>query len=150
VKVKTSRFGEIDVPDDSVITFPEGVVGFKDCTDFVIFDCGEDGVFKWLQSCDKEDIAFVICEAHLLVPDYHVIIGQKEKEALQIKSVEEAVVCLILCIPEDPQKMTANLLGPIIFNSEAKVGLQLVLVNPDYSTRHYVFQQDDNVQAGGE
>ena len=145
MKVETSRFGEIEVPEESAITFPEGIVGFKECTRFVIFDCGDEGVFKWLQSIDRPEIAFVICEAHLIVPDYKVMIGEKERALLSLASLEDAVVCLILYIPPDPQEMTANLLGPVLFNAEARLGMQLVLVNPEYSTKHRVF----DAPAGG-
>ncbi len=144
MKVVTSRFGEIEVPDDSVINFPEGVVGFKECNKFVIFDCSDDGVFKWLQSCDKDDVAFVICEASMIVPEYQAILGQKELDALQAKDLSELVTCLILCIPEDPKEMTANLLGPIVFNAEKRVGMQMVLINPGYSTQYKVFADPDN------
>ncbi|MBN1256418.1 MAG: flagellar assembly protein FliW [Planctomycetes bacterium] len=155
MKVMTSRFGEIEVPDDSTITFPQGVVGFKECTRFIIFDCGEEGIFKWLQSVDNPEIAFVICEASLIVPNYQVVVGQQELETLQLDNIEDAVACLILCIPKDPNEVTANLLGPVVFNSEKRLGMQVVLVNPDYSTRHRVFmsgseQKTDKVSAAKE
>jgi flagellar assembly factor FliW len=141
MNVTTSRFGEIELPDESLITFPEGIVGFPEATRFVIFDCGDEGIFKWLQSCDKPDLAFVICEASLIVPEYQVMIGEKERSLLQLDSIEAGVVCLILIIPDDPSETTANLLGPIVMNSETRLGMQLVLVNPDYSARHRVFDQ---------
>lgn len=147
MKVETSRFGEIEVPDESRIEFPEGIVGFKECRGFVIFDCGEDGVFKWLQSVERPEIAFVICEAHLIVPEYKVMVGRQELEALQLEDLEEAVVCLILCIPADPKEMTANLLGPIVFNPDKRLGAQLVLVNAEYTTKYRVFA--DGGGAGG-
>lgn len=148
MKVKTSRFGEIEIPDDSNIHFPEGIVGFKECKEFVIFDCGDEGVFKWLQSCEKDDVAFVICEARLIIPDYSIILGNKELDILGTKSAEELVICLILCIPPDPKDMTANLLGPVVFNIEKRIGMQLVLINPDYSTKYKVFVDGDSGDAG--
>ncbi len=149
MKVKTTRFGEIEVPDESLITFPEGVVGFKDAHGFVIFDCGDQGIFKWLQSTDIPELAFVICEAPLIVPQYQVIIGPKEQDILELQKTEDAAVCLILVIPEDPQETTANLLGPIVMNSESRLGMQLVLVNPEYSTRYKIFQPAEN-EGGAE
>ncbi|MHC4885373.1 MAG: flagellar assembly protein FliW [Planctomycetota bacterium] len=141
MKVLTSRFGEIEVDDATLISFPEGVVGFKESTRFVIFDCGDEGVFEWLQSVDNPEVAFVICEAQMIKPDYRVMIGKKEMGELEAESLDELLTCLILCIPEDPTKMTANLLGPIVFNTEKRLGMQLVLMNPDYSTRYPVFQE---------
>lgn len=146
MNVKTSRFGEIQVPDETRITFPDGLVGFKDAQNFVIFECGGDGVFKWLQSCDRPELAFVICDARLIVPDYRIMVGEKERELLKLQKVEDAAVCLILVIPQDPMEATANLLGPIIMNSATRLGIQLVLVNPDYGTRHKIFSGKN---AGG-
>ncbi|MBN2712907.1 MAG: flagellar assembly protein FliW [Planctomycetes bacterium] len=150
MKVKTSRFGEIDLPEESLITFPEGVVGFKDDTRFVIFDCGDEGIFKWLQSCDRPELAFVICEAQLIVPEYKVLIGEKERATLQLNKVEDGVVCLILTIPANPQEATANLLGPVVMNSENRIGMQMVLVNPEYSTKYKIFTQNTGANGGQE
>jgi flagellar assembly factor FliW len=152
MKVATSRFGEIEVPDESLIRFPDGIIGFKDCTRFVIFDCGEEGLFKWLQSADRPDVAFVICEAAAVVPDYQIVIGQQEADLLQLTRPADAVICLILCIPDDPREVTANLLGPIVFNSETRIGMQMVLLNPDYSTKHRIFApaEDTSGDAGEE
>lgn len=150
MKVQTSRFGEIEVPDESLIHFPEGVVGFKGCRRFVIFECGDEGLLKWLQSADRPDLAFVICEARLVMPEYRVAIGQKERDTIQLDELEDAVVCLILVIPENFEDATANLLGPIIMNSEKRLGMQLVLVNPEYSARHKIFAGQGNARPAGE
>jgi flagellar assembly factor FliW len=149
MKVRTSRFGEIDVPDEKLIAFPEGMIGFRDTTRFVIFDCTEDGIFKWLQSCDRPEIAFVICEARWIVPQYQIMIGEKERTLLQLKKPEDGAVCLILMIPGNPREATANLLGPIVMNAESRIGLQLVLVNPDYNARHRIFADSAGNQSGG-
>lgn len=150
MKVQTSRFGEIEVPDDSVISFPVGIVGFPDATRFVIFDCGEEGLFKWLQSCDRPELAFVICEVSMIVPDYQVMIGEKERKLLDLDSLDDGVVCLILNIPDNPQDVTANLLGPIVMNSEKRLGMQMVLVNPEYTTRHRIFADPASPDSGQE
>lgn len=144
MQVKTSRFGEIEVPDESLITFPEGVIGFTENTRFVIFDCGDEGIFKWLQSCERPELAFVIAEASLIFPSYQVIIGKKERELLQLEKVEDAATCLIMVIPDNPIEATANLLGPIIMNADTRLGMQIVLINPDYSTRYRVFAVSDD------
>lgn len=138
--VKTSRFGDKEVPDEALLTFPEGVIGFRDATRFVMFECSDDGLFKWLQSCDRPDLAFVICEANAIVANYQILIGEKERQVLKLEKPDDAVVCLILVIPKDPADATANLLGPLVFNSETRLGMQIVVVNPNYSTRYRLFR----------
>ena len=146
--VKTSRFGDKEVPDETLITFPEGVIGFRDATRFVMFECSDDGIFKWLQSCDQPELAFVVAEAGLIVPNYRIAISDKEKQLLKVKNIEDVVVCLILIIPKDPMEATANLLGPLVFNIEERLGMQAVLVNPEYSTRFKIFASPDGKKEG--
>lgn len=152
--VKTSRFGDKEVPDEALLTFPEGVIGFRDATRFVMFECSDDGLFKWLQSCDRPELAFVICEASSIVPNYQVLIGEKERQVLKLDKPEDAVVCLILVIPKNPVEATANLLGPLVMNTETRLGMQIVLVNPQYSTRYRLFRDpnapEDMPEAGGD
>jgi flagellar assembly factor FliW len=146
--VKTSRFGDKEVPDEALLTFPEGVIGFRDATRFVMFECSDDGIFKWLQSCDRPELAFVICEASVLVQNYQILIGEKERQVLKLEKAEDAVVCLILVIPEDPMETTANLLGPLVMNTETRLGMQIVVVNPQYSTRHKLFREAQPGEQG--
>ena len=147
--VKTSRFGDKEVPDEALLIFPEGVIGFKEATRFVMFECSDDGIFKWLQSCDRPELAFVICEASIIVPTYKIVIGEKERQVLNLENIEDAVVCLILVIPKDPMDATANLLGPLVMNTETRLGMQVVVVNPHYSTRHRLFI-DPNAPKDGD
>ncbi|MFH0911607.1 MAG: flagellar assembly protein FliW [Planctomycetota bacterium] len=144
MQVATNRFGMIEVPEESLITFPEGIVGFPDAKHYVMFDCGEEGLFKWLQSADRPEMAFVICEASLIVPDYRILLGERELETVKLSQPVDGLVCLILCIPSNPREMTANLLGPLIFNAEARLGMQVVLVHPEYSARHRVFVERES------
>lgn len=147
--VKTSRFGDKEVPDEALLTFPEGVIGFREAKRFVLFECSDDGLFKWLQSCDRPDLAFVICEASVVVANYQILLGEKERQVLQLENPEDAVVCLILVIPKDPVEATANLLGPLVMNTETRLGMQVVVVNPQYSTRHRLFK-DPNAPKDAE
>ncbi len=144
--VKTSRFGDKEVPDEALLTFPEGVIGFRDATRFVMFECTDDGLFKWLQSCDRPDLAFVICEASIIMANYQILIGDKERQTLNLDKPEDAVVCLILVIPKDPSQATANLLGPLVMNTETRLGMQIVVVNPQYSTRYRLFRDPNEQQ----
>jgi flagellar assembly factor FliW len=141
MKIRTSRFGEVTVEDSAAISFPDGVVGFPDARTFVIFDGPEGTPFKWLQSAESPELAFVICDPLLFKGDYRITVPAAELADLRIARLEDAVVCVILSIPADPWRMTANLLGPVIFNAERRLGKQLVLSGSDYTTKHPVFPQ---------
>ena len=137
--VRTSRFGEVTVEDSAAISFPEGIVGFPEATAFVMFDGPEGTPFKWLQSTVRPELAFVVCDPALFKGDYRVAATREDLAALGLERVEDAAVCAILSVPADPWQMTANLLGPLVFNVGRKVGKQLVLSGPEYTARHPVF-----------
>ena len=80
-------------------------------------------------------------------------IGEKERSVLRLEKAEDAVVCLILVIPKDPMEATANLLGPLVMNTETRLGMQVVVVNPQYSTRYRLFKDpnaDPEAPQGGD
>ncbi len=149
MQLKTSRFGEVTADDSAVISFPEGIVGFPDVRRFVIFDGPEGTPFKWLQSTERPELAFVICDPALFKPDYQVSATRGDLAGLKLEKPEDAVICAILSIPADPWKMTANLLGPVVFNAEKKLGKQLVLSGPEYTTKHPVFPGGKPGPLGG-
>ena len=148
MRVKTSRFGDVTVEDSAVISFPDGVVGFPLSRSFVIFDGPEGTPFKWLQATDNPALAFVICDPFLLKKDYRPPLPEAELAPLGIEKPEDLVVCAILSIPADPWQMTANLLGPLIFNASRKIGRQVVLSGTDYPVKYPVFPAGRPAAAG--
>ena len=56
--IKTSRFGLVELKIDDVLTFPEGLLGFRDLREFVLVDDPNDDIFAWLQSCELPSVAF--------------------------------------------------------------------------------------------
>ena len=60
LKVKTTRFGDIEVKEDDVVKLPAGLIGFPELKRYVLLDHDKDSPFKWLQSLDDGAIAFVL------------------------------------------------------------------------------------------
>ncbi len=137
MKVNSTRFGTFEIPDDHVLTLQKGLLGFEDRTQWVMLDHDlEDSPFKWLQSREDPDLAFIIIEPSNVISDYQIEISQDIMKSLELASLDEAVVFVLVTVPEDPTRVTANLLGPVVVNSEKRTGLQLVLNNENYSVCH--------------
>jgi flagellar assembly factor FliW len=135
LKVATTRFGEVEVAADSVISFPQGLVGLPQLRRFVLIE--GKGPFRWMQSLDNPDATFVVIDSDEVVSDY-AINPSREDIAVVAGADEPAPLCalLIVTVPrEAPERMTANLMAPLIVNTERRVGVQAVL--PDrYPVRH--------------
>ena len=137
--VNTSRFGEVECQEEHIFSFVEGPLGFPGAKNFVIMNHSGNGIFKWLQSLDDPELAFVIAEPFAFFPEYEFDLDEADVTLLEIQEPKKVLVYTILVIPSDLKKITANLKAPIIINGENRKGKQVVLLDDSYSTKHYIF-----------
>lgn len=140
MKILTTRFGEIEVPENEIYYFPEGILGFSDVKQYFILDNPKGGPFKWLQAVKPPSLAFVICDPLIFKPDYKIKIKVEDVSSIKLDDSSKGIVLTILTVPKEPSEITANLLGPLIFNPQAKLAKQVVLGEAQYSTRFRIFQ----------
>ena len=144
----TVRFGEVTIPKSRVLSFPRGLVGMPSAKNFVFLHQEDaNSPFFWMQSVDDPRLAFVVCEPQLFFPGYTVPLSGEEQQFLGIQKAEDGTACVILVVPSDPREITANLRGPIIINSDQRVGVQLVLAGDEYPTRAPLFQAEEGGAA---
>ena len=72
MNVNTTRFGQVEVDQHRVLSFPKGLLGFPNANRFALIQPGDEGYFFWLQSCDVPELAFVVTDPALFVPTYRV------------------------------------------------------------------------------
>lgn len=147
MKVSTSRFGNIEVDDSAIITMLGGLIGFPQQDRYVIIRHNPDSPFFWLQAVDDADLAFVIVDPLVFKPDYQVPANKEVLESLNAASPKEISYFVIVTIPPgDPENMTANLLGPLVVNTQARLARQLVLDERRYSHRYAILAEDPQRQ----
>lgn len=140
--MNTKHFGNIDIDENGIIDFPEGIPGFEGMRRFALLAGQEsDTPFKWLQCVDDGDLAFVAIDPKTVIPDYLVDVDDSEVEVLKIGNTDRVVVLSIVVIPDEITKMTANLKAPILINTENNLGKQVTIENGKYSIRHPVFDK---------
>ena len=132
--IETSRFGPLEVDETRLITFERGILGFPDTTQYALMQTGEQSAFYWLQAVDREDLAFVVCDPRLFVPEYRVPVKTEELAPIGVTDPDRAQVFIIVNKMED--LLTGNLQGPLVVNVDTRQGRQLVLSDKKFSTRH--------------
>lgn len=145
MEVRTTRFGTVNINDDRVITFPKGLLGFPRHQRFCLLEPGEDACFFWLQSMDDPQLAFVVTDPSLFVPDYSVSIRPEQMDDLGLKALEEAQAFVI--VNKVDRTLTGNLQGPLVINTKTRQGEQLVLAEKRWTTRHTLVQLGAGIQA---
>ena len=137
--VRTSNFGEIEVPVENIIHFDEGIPGFPRVRKFAILQFEHVKPFQYLQSLDDPPIALLVVNPFLIHPDYQFELGDAEMGDLKTDKPEEVTVFAVATIPENPADATLNLMAPILINQKHRCGKQVILLDSHYSVRHPLF-----------
>lgn len=141
MKVKTTRFGELEVEKKDIINFSEGLLGFEDLKKFFIVDPGDQTLILWLQSIDDAATAFPMIEPKIYKPDYAVKLLPAELNSLDLENLNNTSIYTILTIPQDVTEMSANLKAPIVINNQSKNARQIVLQDSKLEVRHKMYKE---------
>ncbi len=137
--IHTSRFGELTIAANAILTLPSGMIGFPGSTRFVVLDHFRPAPFKWLQSVEEADLAFAIMDPVDLACDYRITLTEEDARDLgQHEEDEYAVFVVVTVRSADADGTTANLRGPVIVNLRTRIGKQVALAE-DLPTRFPVF-----------
>jgi flagellar assembly factor FliW len=138
VRITTTRFGTISVKKDKIIEMPSGMLGFPDARRFVLFRHRENSPFFWYQSVDYPSLAFVITNPFFFMPEYSVEADETAK-SMAWDDVEEKDLELYVVanIPKgEPDKITVNMIGPLLINMKKRQAVQMVIPNSPYTHKY--------------
>lgn len=136
MKIHTSRFGELDIPEDTLLHFPAGLVGLPSAQRFVVLDVDKPSVYQWLQAIDEPGLAFILIDIDLLEPTFQVELPDEALEEIGYQDHHPLSLMAIVAIPNGkPEEATANLRAPLVINAETRKGKQIVL--HETVTLHY-------------
>jgi flagellar assembly factor FliW len=141
--VNTKYFGQIDLDEDKVLTFDNGIMGFEDYKKYTILYNIEDegkGQISWLQSLDESTLALPVISPALVKEDYNPIIEDEVLKHLGELNDDNTAVLLALTVPGEVKKTTVNLKAPIIINSDTRKGCQIIAENQEYVVKYNVYE----------
>lgn len=140
MQIKTTRFGVLEVQENAFFTFPMGLLGFGRLKRFFVLDHKEDSPFKWLQSAEDPDLAFIISDPMFFKRDYQLSVRKQEMAVIDPNTEDDLVVSVIMTVPQDPQQMSANLLAPLVFNMANRKAMQYVLTDSRFPVKFFVLK----------
>ncbi len=143
MKIKTKHFGEVDIEDELILSFEEGIFGFEDNKSFVIVynNKTEASPFCWLQSTDDSAVCLPLIDPLAFFPEYNPEIpGDRVAKIGELKE-EDLKLFTVVVVPEEIKRMTTNLMAPILVNVKTKKGLQVVVADEEYEIRHNLYEQ---------
>lgn len=133
-----TRFGEVRLDGDRLITFPAGLLGFADCRRYALADLpGRPVAFKLLQSVDEPELAFLVLPLDLVEGP----IGRSDLEQacdeLGLEWQTLVALALVTLRQEDAKvHFSINLKAPLLIDSRRQLGRQHVFAGDAYPLRH--------------
>ncbi len=150
MEIHTVNFGTLEVPEDKIINFKEGLPGFPQIHRFVVMELDELKPFQYLQALDDPPIALYIINPFVVDSTYEFQLTSSDMEDIRSKNSADLVVFAVATIPEDPSQATLNLMAPIIINEKERCGKQVILHESKYSVQHKLLSGSNESNAAAQ
>jgi flagellar assembly factor FliW len=140
MRVNSKAYGEIEVDERQLVTFPAGLPGFAKFTRWALLDAKQKP-FYYLQSLELPELAFSLIDPFLFRPDYSLDLPDELLSEFGIDDPVDAIVFTIVTVPQDGSPITANLLGPLIISRASRTGMQAVLGDTRWRVKHDIMAE---------
>lgn len=146
VEIETRQFGLISISEDKIINVPKGIPGFPKLKRYILLDHDELQPFVTLQSVEEAGLSFFLMDPFLFKSDYDVNIGETLLEmGWENDGMENIFLYVILNVTDnDPKKITANLMGPVLINIKKNQAVQMMVSDRRYSHKYRIFNEEDD------
>lgn len=134
IVIQSTKLGRSDSVDpETLITFQDGILGFPSIKNYLIIEDEKDHPFSWLQAVEDPDLAFFVVDPLILKPEYQPKFSPLDLQSLEIDDTKSMTLLSIVTVPhDDPLKLSANLMAPLVINSRSRNGKQIVLNDSGY------------------
>lgn len=142
MKINTRIFGEIEVADDKILTFDNGIIGFPELKHFTLLHDEEKGTgvgIRFLQSIEEPTFALPVMDPLLIKADYDPQVNDELLAGVGELTPENILVLVTVSVPADLTKMTVNLQGPFVINVDERKACQIIAEGSEYPVKFPIY-----------
>src|SRR5690554_7346344 len=112
MKINTKFYGELEINEEEIIQFPQGLPGFEEEKRFVYLQ-SEENFFGSLQAVDLETLGFVVISPFIICPDYHFDLEdqivnelglEKDRKSTRLNSSHVRISYAVFCLKKKKKK----------------------------------------------
>ena len=111
--IDSTRFGALEIPDDAVIEFPNGLIGLGG-SKYTLIAREESAPFLWLHSIDDPSLAIPVTNPWNFFATFEVEISDSEAARIGVTDPAQAEVLVTVRAGESLEDFRANLRAPIL------------------------------------
>ncbi|MFL5841460.1 MAG: flagellar assembly protein FliW [Thermoleophilaceae bacterium] len=138
INIVSTRFGAVEVPEDAVLEFPNGLIGLGG-TRYTLIAREESAPFLWLHSLDDPSLAIPVTNPWFFFSSYEVEVSDSEAERIGVTDPSQADVYVTVRAGEAIEDFRANLRAPILVS--AGRGHQVINEASGTSVRTPLFEE---------
>lgn len=141
MNIISRQFGPIDIEENTIFNMPFGMPGFEGLKRYAVIEREEIWPFSCFQSLDEPELNFYIMDPALFEPDYEIDLSHAAKEIGWGNGIGDIKIYAIINTSDGvPEKITANLLGPLLIHTKRFEAFQFVRHDGKYSHKTPVFK----------
>ena len=132
----------MDTSQDSrnIITFPEGLLGFEEIHEYLLFHEDEENFLWSLTAANDSQIpSFIVMVPFTIREDYHPSLSERDLELLGNPQPEDLCFLVIAVIRSPLSDSVVNLKAPIVINIYNQRAKQVILEDAEYPLRYRLF-----------
>lgn len=151
MKINTRIFGEIEIAEDKILTFENGIIGFPDLKRFTLLHDEEKGTkvgIRFLQSIEEPTFALPVMDPLLVKEDYDPQVNDELLACVGKLTPENILVLVTVTVPSDLTKMTVNLQGPFVINVDERKACQIIAEGSEYPVKFPIYDILQSRKAG--
>ncbi len=143
MEINTRDFGLVQVDEEAIYEFPEGVYGFEGDKHFAVFEktLEEDLSLLYLQSLENSIPCFLVFDPTKYYPSYAPEIDKEDLSEFSTTDLEELIFLVIATIPDSVTELSMNIKSPIVLDPQTRKAKQIILKNKDYSIKYQPFKR---------
>ncbi len=142
MKINTRIFGEIEIADEKIIIFENGIIGFPEMKRFTLLHDEEKGTnagIRFLQSVDEPGFAMPVMDPFMVKEDYAPEVDDELLASIGNVTEENVLVLVTVTVPADLAKMSVNLQGPLVINVDERKACQVILDSNAYPVKYPIY-----------
>ena len=109
------RFGTVEVPDEEVIEFPDGLVGLGGLR-YTLLDRNPGTGFLWLHCVDDAALALPVVSPFQFFADFSLEVSEDDRQRIGLTDPATARLLVTVRATPDPLDITANLRAPLVIH----------------------------------
>jgi len=137
---------EVQSPETSgqnTIHFKEGILGFEDIHEYVLYHEDENNIIWSLQAAESDIPSFIVVDPYTVLSSYSPVLSKQQLESFGETDTADLCFLAIAVIKPDLTDSVINLKAPIVININTRQARQVILEESDYPIRYRLFENKE-------